>query len=118
SLIKVTRILFQQRWQDCVSDEDTSDGRGVLRSETFPISLCSLAVSRDNVVPLLGSGNETNAHESDGIHSLLPGKLKLLPCVQMSCIGHVADVEIRNESQYPLFFLLFDLSFRHLGAVD
>ena len=51
-----------------------------------------------------------------GIGNRSQGKLKLLPDIQRSRIGNIADVKIGRDAQHPLLFLLFDLDLCDLSV--
>ena len=42
SAVEVARVLMQERWQDCSSDEDVGDATGVCGAVTLSVSLEAL----------------------------------------------------------------------------
>src|SRR6266704_5274807 len=113
SLIEITRILFQQRWQNRASDQCARSRVGVGCPVALCVSLCALAISAEVILCLLYSGDSPCQSKVDWIHQLLPGKFEFLFRRERSCIGDVAHIEIRNEAERTLLLLFLDLLFRY-----
>src|SRR5215469_1613513 len=109
SFVEITRILFQNRWQDRASEERTDKDVSVGCAVALRITLRALPVCTPPVCCLINSRQGANRQKRDRIGSRLPGQSELLLRREGSGIGNIAHVEIRNEAENPLLYLFVKL---------
>ena len=114
SFVKITRILFQQRRQDGGANKRSRHRIGVASAEAFSISLCALPIFAEVILRLFHSRSTSHKYESEWIDYCLPGKLELLLRGEWNCVGDIADIEIWQDSEYPLLLFNLDLLFGKL----
>src|SRR4029077_15546105 len=72
-------------------------------------------IAAEIILSLLNSSDDGDHSEGDGIDRHPPGKLELLPGIEGNCMVVVGDIEIWNDTEHPLFLLILDLLFGHIG---
>src|SRR5277367_6288835 len=105
SFVKISRILFQQRWQNSGANERTRNRIGVACAVSFRITFCTLPVSAEVILRLLDAGNPTHQYEGYWINHRFPRDLKFLPGAEGTRIGAVTDITFWDDAQHTL--LLF-----------
>src|SRR5882672_1382707 len=111
SLVKIARILLQERRQYGIPDKGACNQVGVRGAVALSIPLCALPISTESVCSLLNSRNSCSHAKADGINDLFPGELELLFRLLRNCIIFIGDVEIGNDAQHTLFLFILNLGF-------
>src|SRR5208282_29556 len=115
SLVEITGILLQERWQDGTSNERARNDVAIGGTVALCITLCALPISTEVILRLLNSCNGPIEEQRKRIHCRLPGKLELLLRGEGNCIEDVADIEIWNDAKHTLLLFNLDLLFCHVG---
>ena len=108
-------VLFENRGHDGAYDKGSSEDVRIRRAEALGISLRSVSVRPPPISRLINPGQHANRDNRDPVARRFPGKLEFLLRGERSGIGNVGDIEIGDDPEDALFFLLFDLNWRHVS---
>src|SRR3954469_4227172 len=78
ALVKVPRILSEQRRQRDIADHRARDTRRIERRVSFRIAIAAAAEAAEVVARLLNTGDHSGSGEGDGIDDGSPGEVKFL----------------------------------------
>src|SRR5262250_3167995 len=117
TLVKITRILFEKRWEYCPGKKRGHDDIGVSGAKAFAVALRTLPKFRIFVTRLLKSREESRAQNGDGITARLPCQSKLQFCGKGRGVGMKGNVKVREHSKDALVDLLFHLFSGHFHGV-
>jgi len=113
SLVKISRVLLQQRRQNRSAEKCTGHEIRVRRPVTFCIPLRAFPVILEIILPLLHARNHAHHREIHRIDRRLPRQPEFLLGSQRRRVLHITHIKIRNHAQHPLLFLLLNLFRRH-----
>src|SRR5437660_12536411 len=115
SLIEVTRVLVQQRWQNGAADHDV---REAIRSDCAKaLSICSPALAIVwSISGLLGSGYKEDSRSRNSNCRDLQRQIELHPCRQRRRIALIGNIKIPNDSEHALLCFAMKLCFSNFDS--
>ncbi len=114
-LAEIPWVLMQQYWKNGVSPQDAVGAVCIRRAISLGVSLRALTIAGVVVLSLPPAGKRAGCKELERVNGAAECQSEFLSRRKGRRIWNIAGVEVRNDAENTLMFLLPQLLFRRIA---